>query len=629
MVLLDELAKQADPIIRCQQNRVDENTRRIASELNTATVEMRDFAFSLRNPSSESREADQMEDPTDQMRRRLDQQSQNGLNQAKAAIGGILPMIDPSPNLSIFGLDVLRGTILCRYQGARQFWINRPLGGMLDILHIPPPPSMETGQRKAVLYCNPNAGLIETTSGMSFGGGNVPSSDPNAKRDSWVDFYTSLGFHVYLFNYAGYGRSYGTTSCVRVPPHRGDQSSGCCSRLWRIFRSSLLAFQPTPDTLRADGVATAQYLINNENVQQLVVHGESIGGISASGTAKYISQLPGYRDKLSLLICDRTFCNLEAIAQRLVGGWSGYAIRGLAPLWSTDVAGDFLAASCRKVVASDANDVIISEASSLKSGIALWKELKRGLSSTKGLAWIPETPLQYRMADFDNCCVNDTRYAPTKSLFRANPPVWPNSRFISVEEAFHFAACCKRIAKAAKKATIVAKEERSDAFVHALNNSVVAQPPIVKAWISLACCDGLTGCTLGVAVKRGFDASVCWLCSAVVFGGQVVAGEAQKSGETGTIAATPGDFDLRPPAFEIQEQDGSVVFPKPIPEVVQAIMTSLELGDDTISSRRYLNITPIPLHSDAFTILFQSHMSSNSCWGYSTTFKLVSWILQH
>ena len=140
-------------------------------------------------------------------------------------------------------------------------------------------------------------------------------------------------------------------------------------------------------------------------VDSLVIHGESIGGVAATGTARKMSESTYTRDKVSLLICDRTFCNLEAVAQRLVGGWSAYAIRMLAPFWSTDVAGDYLAAACPKVVANDSADAIIADGSSLKSGIAIWKEAHLGAAPTKGIGWMVDAPVQYRMADFENVSV--------------------------------------------------------------------------------------------------------------------------------------------------------------------------------------------------------------------------------
>lgn len=163
--------------------------------------------------------------------------------------------------------------------------------------------------------------------------------------------------------------------------------------------------QPTPDTLREDGVALANYVTRELGIEKLVIHGESIGGVAASRSAQQLSMSTDTRDKLALLVCDRTFCNLEAVAQRLVGNWSGYAIRGLAPLWNTDVAGDFLTAQCPKVVANDFSDAIVSDCSSLKTGISLWKEIQRGMSTTKGIGWVLEAPVEYRMADWENVCV--------------------------------------------------------------------------------------------------------------------------------------------------------------------------------------------------------------------------------
>jgi hypothetical protein len=164
--------------------------------------------------------------------------------------------------------------------------------------------------------------------------------------------------------------------------------------------------KPTPATLRADGLAVANHIVSQLGVESLVIHGESIGGVAASGTARKMTESTYTKERLSLLICDRTFCNLEAVAQRLVGGWSAYAIRFLAPFWSTDIAGDFIAANCSKVVANDSADAIIADSSSLKSGIALWKEVYRGSKPTKGIGWMMEAPVQYRMADWENVCVN-------------------------------------------------------------------------------------------------------------------------------------------------------------------------------------------------------------------------------
>ena len=108
--------------------------------------------------------------------------------------------------------------------------------------------------------------------------------------------------------------------------------------------------------------------------------GESIGGMAAAGAAKALTATSSsqHPNVSTILVCDRTFCNLEAVAQRLVGRWTGNAIRLLTPAWSTDVARDFLAARCPKIVAQDSADEIIHDYLSLKSGLAFGGELTKG-----------------------------------------------------------------------------------------------------------------------------------------------------------------------------------------------------------------------------------------------------------
>jgi hypothetical protein len=539
-------------------------------------VELRDFATSLKPPPTEEDRNNDEDDPADSIRRRIDEQtSGSAIDSLKAGLSSILPMLDPPPHTSIFGFDVQRGCMLSRYRGASQFWVRRPQGGMVDVLHFPARGHVVNSPRnpKAVLYCNPNAGLIEVATGMSLVGGNV--ADASNTHESWVDFYGELGIDVYVFNYAGYGRSYGTTLCISGRKADETYYPGFFARLSRILRSSFLSFTPTPETLRQDGIAVAQYLVNDLGIEQLVLHGESIGGVAATGTGRYLSQMPSSRNKISLLLCDRTFCNLEAIAQRLVGGWSGYAIRALAPFWNTDVAGDFLAASCPKVVANDAADMIISDSASLKAGIALSKELQRGIATTKGIGWISEEPLQYRMADWENVCVNDSRYVASNQLIRTQAPVWPSDKHISLEEAFHFAACCKRIGKLAKQ-TATAGDVDGEGI------GTMSQPLVIHAWMLLACCDGLTGTTLGSTVKRGFDATVVWLCSCLVFGGQQVVGRAERRMGGSPLQIEDCDFDGRPAGFERQEHS-TKIFPKPIPEVMEKLAVLLGQGDETLA----------------------------------------------
>ena len=122
-----------------------------------------------------------------------------------------------------------------------------------------------------------------------------------------------------LFNYRGYGRSTGV---------------------------------PSPRDNSLDAKELVQHLKRNCRVPRLVIHGESIGGMAAAFAAR---ELPGLVD---FLIVDRTFCNLGAVAQYLVGGWTRPGL-ALFTCWNTDVRENYLSADCPKVLCSDVDDEII------------------------------------------------------------------------------------------------------------------------------------------------------------------------------------------------------------------------------------------------------------------------------
>ena len=71
---------------------------------------------------------------------------------------------------------------------------------------------------------------------------------------------------------------------------------------------------PYPDAVRADALVVAKYLKNDRQVGRLVLHGESIGGLSACHVARRLGL-----GQVDLLICDRTFASLDAVAARLLG----------------------------------------------------------------------------------------------------------------------------------------------------------------------------------------------------------------------------------------------------------------------------------------------------------------------
>ena len=349
--------------------------------------------------------------------------------------------------------------------------------------------------------------------------------------------------------------------------------------------------QPTPDTVRADAFAIASCLICELGIESLVIHGESIGGVAAAGAARGLTNKDATKDKVTLLICDRTFTNLQAIAQRLVGSWTAPAISALAPLWNTDVAADFLASTCPKILAQDHADAIIADSGSLKSGIALWSEI-RGQASTKNLGWAIEAPVEYRAADWENVGVRESKIAPPTAT-HIQPPMWPTDQHITLRMGFHFAACVRRVGKLCTQERRANRSRSNTADIEqgvdvdidgrTLSSQLdESASGLVLAWKSLACCDGLCGAPLGTVVKQGYDWTVTWLCNTLTFGGQIVAeaSEKRRGGQRSseTLHILPEDFDCRPSGYQTDETD-EMVHPKPIPEVVATLKRVMERSD--------------------------------------------------
>jgi hypothetical protein len=621
-----------------------------ADALIERAAELRSFVNRIKPPSSstssysthegEDDNDDELHDEetevgADAIRHRLEENgtassSSSTIGMITSALSSFMAMIDPPPHKYIFGLDVIRGCFLSRYKGAKQFWVQRTgsecgsccslfgRGGQIDVIYIPSlhgndtvsdsvenriPMSPRQGRdhsilpsgggvkrgRKAVLYCNPNAGLAEVATGLGLIGGNTAEpekDDEPSDATCWTEYYISNGYDVYLFNYCGYGRSHVGTS-------QTEFQHGCIGSIRRLFYATFLSFKPTSQTLKMDACAVANHILEFRNVDQLVIHGESIGGMAAAGAARALTPASTVKTSptngtVSLLICDRTFCNLEAVAQRLVGSWTGNAIRLLTlKAWNTDVVSDFLAAKCPKVVANDAMDEIIHDYSSLKSGLAFAAELTRGM--TNGIGWMMSAPMEYRLADLENVSVSSSSAVSFKS-FQINPPTWPADKRITWKEAFHFAFCVKRIGKlatAAKKlssSNANTNEEQEGievTFADGHNGQMSStkdgkascsdNSELIHLWNTLACCDGLCGRPLGQAVKEGFDCTVAWLCCAVIMGSQIVVKAAEKrirlSSAISEVSIQTKDFDCRPTGYQRDENE-TMRHPIPLPNVL-------------------------------------------------------------
>eukprot|EP00986_Skeletonema_menzelii_P011764 scaffold6170_cov136-Skeletonema_menzelii.AAC.9 len=633
--LSNNILRNIDNKAQLKAASISEESRDLAMKLMEQMYELKKLAKSIRPPkaskspfpSGGEEENEYDDDDSDvgpeAVRQHLEEQAPSSspttIGMIKSAIEAVSDMIDPKPHKYIFGLDVIRGCVLARHRGARQFWVNRSGSnafggnGKLDVIVIPslvntdsehcqvqmplsprdgrsPLSTAERNGRKAVLYCNPNAGLSEVATGMGLTGGNIDgSTEGDPSQRSWTTYYTEHGYDIYLFNYAGYGRSFGGSSWNESS---SEFAPGFVGAMKRIIFNTFIGFTPSSESLKADATAVAKHIVENIGVDQFIIHGESIGGMGAAGAARALtvgSTAAGRSSNVSLLVCDRTFCNLNAVAQRLVGSWTGNAINMLTPTWSTDVAHDFLAARCPKVVANDASDEIIHDHSSLKSGISFAKELTKG--STTNVGWMINPPLQYRVADLTS-----------QALPSKNPPTWPADKHISFDESFHFAACARRIGKLATAAKKKAAEALSDdeegielsylssdessnksarGVFAQTNNTSSTSSALIQIWTKLSCCDGLCGAPLGVSVKEGMDVTISWLTSVLIFGSHVLAENAEKrlkkvqstNSSTGLTNVDSDtfqieDFDSRPDGHD---EYALIAHAIPIPEVLSSL----------------------------------------------------------
>lgn len=611
--------------------KVSEDAKSKARKMLMTTNELKDFLPVLK-PTCASLSEDANDDEHDVSSNASTNSIPSTMDSIKSSLSSLQTMVDPPPHSSIFGLDVLRGCVLSRYLGASQMWVKRRSGGYVDAIHIPH--NGHSRSRRAVLYCNPNAGFYEVATGISMVGDGTArktvatfDESDNATNDGncWTDFYLENGFDVYLFNYSGYGRSYGLGPLGCKSSTRSE-AGGIVGRIYRISRALFLDFKPSPSTLKEDALSVANHITNTLGVEHIVIHGESIGGMAAASTGYNLSKqrlrsrsgdtfdlVSESQDDISLLICDRTFCNLEACAQRLVGSWAGPAIGILAPFWNTNVARDFLSTTFPKVVCTDAADAIIADSSSLKSGISLAKEITKGETFGVGSIW--QAPLQYRMADFEGIGVQETSFGTDENTV-VNCPVWPVDKIVSLKEAFHFSACVTRIAK---YATEVKKRDKTQSLrgimssesndggegveVSALHheqrtkyedssdeedvNPTFLNSPrnddretLIEVWNILACCDGLCGAPLGFAVRNGYDCVVSWLCAAITYGSQRVASAAENRLKDSSAKNIVGsdldpildiDFDCRVDDFYKQEGSETMIHPISLPEVTQRL----------------------------------------------------------
>lgn len=262
---MDRLEVQAKAILEnCTggPQQIPPSVKMTANSMGIIAGEVRDFAESLKPVTDDAQGTDSDDEgdlSMEDVRRRFEEQNGSFMDSVRTGLSSILPMLDPPLHTSIFGFDIQRGCMLSRYRGARQLWVQRHDGGMIDVIHIPAKSDGNSSSQrdtKAVLYCNPNAGLIEVAAGMSLAGGNI-DAEGSCNETCWADFYSNLGFDVYLYNYAGFGRSYGAGYCG-IGKRGGEEPyiEGVVGRIRRILHATFCGFQVRPRQRSNLGIIT-------------------------------------------------------------------------------------------------------------------------------------------------------------------------------------------------------------------------------------------------------------------------------------------------------------------------------------------------------------------------------------
>jgi len=114
--------------------------------------------------------------------------------------------------------------------------------------------------------------------------------------------------------------------------------------------------------VKQDGIVVAQYVKKRLGFSsKIIIHGISLGGAVASHIAG--------KGLCDFLLCDRTFGSLSEVPRAMLGAWATNGLKCLFE-WKTDSTEDFYYANCYKIIATDPNDEIISDGSSMKTMIS-------------------------------------------------------------------------------------------------------------------------------------------------------------------------------------------------------------------------------------------------------------------
>lgn len=166
-------------------------------------------------------------------------------------------------------------------------------------------------------------------------------SSPNTY---WLTFFLRRDINVFCWNYRSYGGSKKANRCCL----------GWCDRI-------------NPLNIKMDAECVLDFVVNKMQITGKVgVYGRSLGGIASTHLAK------NFPDKISALIVDRTFSNLETSSERrLPGCATRFLYKFVSFNWNAKNDKCYIEApQCFKIATCDPLDEVVDCFSALPTGVA-------------------------------------------------------------------------------------------------------------------------------------------------------------------------------------------------------------------------------------------------------------------
>lgn len=231
---------------------------------------------------------------------------------------------------TVGSLGQLRAELQLHYSG-QQLWVPTRGNHRLDAMFIP----CQRGHRlpDAEVASKDEAPLLEESPTLIWCNPNAAYYEAMVYQPGILKFWLNRGCNLFLFNYAGYGRSSG---------------------------------KPSPSRVSQDGEAVVRFL-RSRGVTNLGIYGRSIGGVAACYVARRFPEV-------KILITDRTMSTLEGAARYMYGGWAAKGLRATSMV--ADNTENFLEVQCHKVLICDPRDQMILDPAALRTEVAL-KVLER------------------------------------------------------------------------------------------------------------------------------------------------------------------------------------------------------------------------------------------------------------